>query len=89
MHSVPYFAQPATPKNIQGALNTIASKRTSQLDVVYPVDPTGVVTKVQDMHVTLTMLDTNSGISKDVYKRQQLDHFTDLVISCNHDIIIQ
>ena len=68
MHSVPYFAQlePATPKNIQGALNTIASKRTQQLDVVYPVDPTGVVTKVQDMRVTLTMLDTSSGISKQV-----------------------
>ena len=48
MHSVPYFAQfePATPNNIQGSLNTIASKRTNQMDVVYPTDPTGVVVGV-------------------------------------------
>lgn len=68
MHSVPYFAQlePVTMKNIQEAVNTIASKRGAQLDVVYPIDPTGVVTKVEDTLVTLTFLDTNSGISKQV-----------------------
>lgn len=53
-------------KNIQEAVNTIASKRGAQLDVVYPIDPTGVVTKVEDTLVTLTFLDTNSGISKQV-----------------------
>ena len=76
MHSVPYFAQfePATPNNIQGSLNTIASKRTNQMDVVYPTDPTGVVVGVQDYNVILSLLDINSGIS-----RQELYSYNDIV----------
>ena len=68
MHSVPFFAQfePATPANLGNALNVIASRRGPQLDVIYPVDPTGVVVGVQDLRITLSLLDTNSGISRQV-----------------------
>lgn len=68
MHSVPFFAQfePATPANLQNAMNVIASRRGPQLDVIYPVDPTGVVVGVHNYRVTLSLLDTNSGISRQV-----------------------
>lgn len=76
LHSVPYFVQfePATPNNIQNSINTIASKKTAQMDVVYPVDPTGVVIGVQDYNVILSLLDTNSGIS-----HQEVYSYNDIV----------
>ena len=69
MHSVPFFAQfePATPQNLKYAQNVIASRcEQKPTDAVYPVKPTGVICAVEGSNVVLSMLDTNSGISKRV-----------------------
>ena len=67
LHSVPYFAQmESASRYYKIEVNTIASLRGQSQDIIYPIDPTGVVVQDDKDHITLSLLDTNSGISRQV-----------------------